>query len=389
MKRFGFLSTLFLVSFIFVFSVSFVSADSYKCDDGQTIFRISDVTNAHGEQYIQGLGIFTKEICYNEIFGKNYSAQGNVHNCGTNIVLRLQQQSNSHAAIGSYGQYPTRVCFGDLVCTVSHTDCAPGQKTVVELSGDTNAHLQTRDGNSPAYTTKICCSSAFAASGAVCGNGIIEQGEQCDPKGQGTGDDVLGTNTCSNLNQGFNGGTLSCKANCELDTSLCTTAGGGGGNGGNGNVTKGCITRLNQSSCNVVNETNFRSILKDDPSWRSSCDNGDVACSCNWDANNGNGGVCNFRRTSQGTNDNGGTCDNTCDSTSTMGQCIGGYLTLNIVSKYNGNCQVPDPTCKNEQKTLLCGSPTLKLPFFGNMQAIAVIIAIALIYALAAIKNKK
>jgi len=59
----------------------------------------------------------------------------------------------------------------------------------------------------------------------VCGNNIKETGEQCD------GSD-LGGATCSS--RGFSGGTLSCGASCDFNTSACTSGGGGGGGGGGG-----------------------------------------------------------------------------------------------------------------------------------------------------------
>ncbi len=64
----------------------------------------------------------------------------------------------------------------------------------------------------------------------VCGNGIIELGEQCD------GSD-LGEVTCQDL--GFDSGTLACQETCIYDTSNCaynplspSTGGTGGGGGG-------------------------------------------------------------------------------------------------------------------------------------------------------------
>jgi len=55
---------------------------------------------------------------------------------------------------------------------------------------------------------------------SVCGNEIIETGEQCDG-------DNLGGQTCRGL--GFRGGTLSCNADCAFNTSACTRGVGGGG----------------------------------------------------------------------------------------------------------------------------------------------------------------
>ena len=62
---------------------------------------------------------------------------------------------------------------------------------------------------------------------SVCGNNIKEEGEQCD------GTDLAGA-TCRSL--GFSGGTLSCSASCDFNTSGCTSGGGGGGGGGGGYV---------------------------------------------------------------------------------------------------------------------------------------------------------
>lgn len=56
------------------------------------------------------------------------------------------------------------------------------------------------------------------ACNSGCGNGVRESGEQCD------GTD-LGGASCQSL--GFDGGTLSCNANCTLNTSGCTDCGNG------------------------------------------------------------------------------------------------------------------------------------------------------------------
>ena len=60
---------------------------------------------------------------------------------------------------------------------------------------------------------------------SVCGNNIKETGEQCD------GVD-LGGATCQGL--GYSGGSLSCTAACDFNTSSCTSGGSGGGGGGGG-----------------------------------------------------------------------------------------------------------------------------------------------------------
>ena len=74
----------------------------------------------------------------------------------------------------------------------------------------------------------------------VCGNGILETGEQCDPLGP-----VLGGQTCQG--KGYTGGTLSCWPYCEFNTSACTSGGGVGGGGGGGYVAPPVVTQVNFS----------------------------------------------------------------------------------------------------------------------------------------------
>ncbi|HRV18850.1 MAG TPA: hypothetical protein P5317_12675, partial [Myxococcota bacterium] len=57
---------------------------------------------------------------------------------------------------------------------------------------------------------------------AVCGNGVIEAEEQCDGAN-------LNEQTC--VTKGFDGGTLTCTADCKFDTSGCTDAPADCGNG--------------------------------------------------------------------------------------------------------------------------------------------------------------
>src|SRR3989338_4792442 len=47
---------------------------------------------------------------------------------------------------------------------------------------------------------------------ADCGNGVVNSGEQCDGSN-------FGNFNCAGL--GFNGGTLSCNASCQYQTSSC------------------------------------------------------------------------------------------------------------------------------------------------------------------------
>jgi hypothetical protein len=61
-------------------------------------------------------------------------------------------------------------------------------------------------------TVQPSAAGSAAPVPAVCGNGSIESGEECDRT-------TLGPATCASL--GFNGGVLRCARNCQYDTSGC------------------------------------------------------------------------------------------------------------------------------------------------------------------------
>jgi len=92
--------------------------------------------------------------------------------------------------------------------TCDGTDLNGASCTDFGFTGGTLACNSTCDG----YDTSGCTTS----TGPVCGNGIIETGEDCDSGN-------LGGATCSSL--GFSGGTLSCSSSCTYDTSACTSGG--------------------------------------------------------------------------------------------------------------------------------------------------------------------
>ena len=93
-------------------------------------------------------------------------------------------------------------CTGDLgSCDSSLTTCNSHLTTCQSDLSTTNADLGVCEGNLAA------CESA-----AVCGDGTIAGGEDCDV---GT----LGGTTCVAL--GFAGGTLNCATGCTFDTSHC------------------------------------------------------------------------------------------------------------------------------------------------------------------------
>ena len=121
------------------------------CPGNQTILKLSDETNAHGELW-NGTNNYSVSICYNNIFGTNYTGI-NPHDCtGTNKIVGLFAETNSHAEIPSLTNYTINVCYGDLSC-ISRASCNADERAVVSLSSDTNAHLA----NDSSYPVKICC----------------------------------------------------------------------------------------------------------------------------------------------------------------------------------------------------------------------------------------
>jgi len=76
------------------------------------------------------------------------------------------------------------------------------------------------------FSNSIYASTQQASTrSSVCGNSVVETGEQCDESN---------LNGASCASRGFTSGVLSCSASCTFNTSSCTSGGGGGGGGGGG-----------------------------------------------------------------------------------------------------------------------------------------------------------
>jgi len=100
-----------------------------------------------------------------------------------------------------------------------------------------------RTASCPAGTEPVCAANCDGftceSTDTTCGNGVLETGEECD------GTD-LGGATCSDF--GCSSGTLACNADCTLDTSGCTSCGGGGA---------GTVELLFTDRTDDVSETNI------------------------------------------------------------------------------------------------------------------------------------
>jgi cysteine-rich repeat protein len=131
---------------------------------------------------------------------------------------------------GGGGQEPS-VC-GDSVCEGEETDyicpedCGCGNGIVNEgeecdsddLDGETCVSLGYGGGS--LSCTDGCTYSTLLCQGSLCGDGRITAGEQCDGEN-------LNDRTCMQL--GYDGGTLACSAQCQLDVTGCSGEGCGDG----------------------------------------------------------------------------------------------------------------------------------------------------------------
>jgi len=146
-----------------------------------------------------------------ECEGTNYTSMANatVKNC-TNIGRGFTG--------GTLGC--TAGCVLDTSTCISPLYCGNGKVDGDEECDKTNLTGQTcmdagfaggalRCKPDCTLNTSLCINSPTTQ----CGNGIVETGEQCDGS-------ILAGNTC--INNGFTGGTMSCKSDCTLNTAGCT-----------------------------------------------------------------------------------------------------------------------------------------------------------------------
>jgi len=142
----------------FFILVAFVSAD---CNPDQVMFRLYQNTNSHAALWNQT--IYTIPFCYNDSFGTYTGA--NPHVCtGTNTLFYLIAENNSHVSNSSIGGYGVPVCYGDLECSVVLGACSSGFKNISRLYNYTNSHISNlTDTNYPYY---LCCKKSGAVFSA-------------------------------------------------------------------------------------------------------------------------------------------------------------------------------------------------------------------------------
>jgi len=151
---------------LILFGFSFVSAGA--CEDGQTIMRLYSPINSHVSVWNESVSSYLEEICYDDIFGVNYTGS-DPHLCDPvagNRVLSLHNTSNSHAANTSDINYNHDVCYGDLSCvydTITYSNCSNGGEIVARMFSGFNTHVSNASDFN--YPVKVCCMSPFASRG--------------------------------------------------------------------------------------------------------------------------------------------------------------------------------------------------------------------------------
>lgn len=78
------------------------------------------------------------------------------------------------------------------------------------------SYCRVPDASGPWFQCQQTFGAANQLAATACGNGVIEDAEECD------GDDVAG-NTCEALGLGYSGGAIGCSGTCTLNADGCTT----------------------------------------------------------------------------------------------------------------------------------------------------------------------
>ncbi|MEM0465740.1 MAG: PKD domain-containing protein [Candidatus Pacearchaeota archaeon] len=145
---------------IILFIIGLIGLVYAGCNENQRIMKLYSAKNSHGALYNELS--YNEEVCFNEIFGFDYSG-ALPHNCqGDNHLISLYGSSNSHAQIRSIGTYNNKICFGDLKCRVINSgncNSLENERTILSLYSETNSHISKED--DPNYNIKICCKTFY------------------------------------------------------------------------------------------------------------------------------------------------------------------------------------------------------------------------------------
>ncbi|MEM4271546.1 MAG: hypothetical protein QXD13_00405 [Candidatus Pacearchaeota archaeon] len=157
-----------LLAFVLVLAVfsSLEIAGAASCgrdDDSQLIFRMNSNTNSHAATYNKTQ--YAREVCYTDFFDEPYISSENLRKCDSadkNMLFNLSSSINSHASYDPLSGYDIGICydgFKDCYLAPSSEGCSKiisdNENEIVYLSSRTNAHL-SRVPNA-LYPFVLCC----------------------------------------------------------------------------------------------------------------------------------------------------------------------------------------------------------------------------------------
>ncbi len=202
-------------------------------------YNSSNCLCSNGKSLCSGVCCSSSQICNNGSCQTDPSTQTPAASCGDGIINQTSEQCDGSAlnsktcsSINAATPYGTLKCSNS--CRYDTSGCS-GTDPNAPVCG--NGKLESWEGcegtnfgnntcasvnSSKPYGTLKCINCQIDVSGCsatdpnapVCGNGIIQTGEQCD----GTN---FGGKTCASVNAATPNGSLKCTA-CQLDASGCS-----------------------------------------------------------------------------------------------------------------------------------------------------------------------
>lgn len=122
------------------------------CPLNQTILSLATTSNSHAALWNNS--DYQIKLCYDKIFGRNYTGLAPRNCTGTNKILGISGITNAHAENPSLSNYQEPICYGNMVCNLrQQANCNAGENLTLSLSSNTNAHVA----NDSSYPFKLCC----------------------------------------------------------------------------------------------------------------------------------------------------------------------------------------------------------------------------------------
>ena len=142
---------------------------SSQCPASRTLFRLSDLSNAHLARYDDD--VYTYSGCYDSSLSNPSRA------CMSQpLVLVLSSVANAHvlSQVSSVQDFP--VCYQGLACGVFSGSCSDDTSCVAKLSSPDNGHASSCSDSS--YTYSLCCRKLAAGETFSPGEYVLDGGTE-------------------------------------------------------------------------------------------------------------------------------------------------------------------------------------------------------------------